>query len=192
MWTRWSKRGKASAFERDVMPLLDPLFGFAVYLSGNRAEAEDLVQDTLLKAYRSFDRFEPGTNLKAWLYTILTNTFRNRIRRRHDWVELDEGAGADLDGPFSSGAIGPEGAAIDASVGERVREAIDRLPPDFRAVVLLADLEGYAYREIADILGVPIGTVMSRLHRGRQGLKRMLGEVAREVVPLATMHEAKP
>lgn len=179
------KRKARDAFEADVLPLVDRLFGFAMYLSGDRREAEDLVQDTLVKAYRSFDRFEPGTNLRAWLYTILANTYKNRLRRRdQNWGSLDDLSPAgEAETVWSDPAIDPESVTDDADLQQRVREAIDKLPPDFRAVVLLADLEGYAYREIADILGVPIGTVMSRLHRGRQALKRHLAGLAAEVVP---------
>jgi RNA polymerase sigma-70 factor (ECF subfamily) len=179
------KRKARDAFEAEVLPLVDRLYGFGVYLSGDRREAEDLVQDTLVKAYRAFDRFEPGTNLRAWLYTILANTYKNRLRRRDQgWTSLDDLSPAgEAETAWSEGSIDPEVAADDLSVQERVRAAIDKLPPDFRAVVLLADLEGYAYREIADILGVPIGTVMSRLHRGRQALKRHLAGLAAEVVP---------
>jgi len=190
----FSRQRKArDAFEADVLPQVDRLYGFAVYLSGDRREAEDLVQDTLVKAYRSFDRFEPGTNLRAWLYTILANTFKNRLRRRDQhWASLDDLSPAgEAETAWSEGSVDPEAVTDDADLQQRVREAIDKLPPDFRAVVLLADLEGYAYREIADILGVPIGTVMSRLHRGRQALKRHLAGLAAEVVPHLVGGEAE-
>ena len=190
----FSRHKKAqSAFEAEVLPQLDRLYGFAVYLSGDRREAEDLVQDTLVKAYRSFDRFEPGTNLRAWLYTILANTYKNRLRRRDQhWASLDDLSPAgEAETAWSEGSVDPESVTDDADLQERVRGAIDKLSPDFRAVVLLADLEGYAYREIADILGVPIGTVMSRLHRGRQALKRHLAGLAAEVVPHLVGGEAE-
>ena len=187
------KRKARDTFEADVLPQVDRLYGFAVYLSGDRREAEDLVQDTLVKAYRSFDRFEPGTNLRAWLYTILANTYKNRLRRRDQhWASLDDLSPAgEAETAWSEGSVDPESVTDDADLQERVRGAIDKLSPDFRAVVLLADLEGYAYREIADILGVPIGTVMSRLHRGRQALKRHLAVLAAEVVPHLVGGEAE-
>ncbi len=172
------------------------LFSFAYYLSGSRADAEDLVQDTMIKAYRSFDRFTLGTNLKAWLYTILSNTFKNNLRRRsRDWIELDENVlRGQVDRPLASVEDDPEVVALRSTLGETVRAGIEKLSPDFRAVVLLADLEGYAYREIADILGVPIGTVMSRLHRGRKALKQHLeaaaGEVVADVVTTGSGDEA--
>jgi len=162
-------------FEAQVLPLADRLFGFAYYLSGNRDDAQDLVQETLIKAFRSFSRFTPGTNLKAWLYTILANTHKNNQRRRGGWLELDEAIQHEDETPgLHSTTDSPEVVAIRAGTREKVRRAMDRLPPEFRAVVLLADLEEYSYREIADILECPMGTVMSRLHRGRQAIKRQL------------------
>lgn len=176
-----SKRKLKQEFERDVLPMVDRLYGFAVYLCGNREEAQDLVQDTLVKAFRSFARFTPGTNLKAWLYTIMTNTHKNNRRRRSNhWIELDESLlHGDEEIAWSKAPESPEVVAIRKTVGDTVRQGIERLPPDFRAVVLLADFEGYSYREISDILGCPMGTVMSRLHRGRRALKAALGDDAK-------------
>lgn len=168
------------------------LFSFAYYLCGNRADAEDLVQDTMIKAFKSFDRFTLGTNLKAWLYTILSNTFKNNLRRRsRDWIELDEAVlGGQIERPLATVEEDPEIVALRSTLGATVRDGIDKLTPDFRTVVLLADLEGYAYREIADILSVPIGTVMSRLHRGRKALKQHLEAAAGEIVVGAEGSEA--
>src|SRR5262249_44077639 len=149
--------------------------------------AEDLVQETYLRAYRGFESFKEGTNLKAWLYKILTNTFINSYRskkRRPDEVEIEDGDDFYLYRRLggleaADAARTPETEVLDAIPDEAVKDALDSLPEQFRMAVLLADVEGFSYKEIADITGVPVGTVMSRLHRGRRQLQRRLWEFAR-------------
>ncbi len=173
-------------FERDAMPLAPQLYGAAVRLTRNPADAEDLVQETFLKAYRAYATFEEGTNLKAWLYRILTNTFINNYRRdTRRPQETDLGELEDLylfrrlareTSPTSSGSA--EDQLLEGLIEEDIKQAIESLPENFRMVVLLADLEGFSYKEIADILDIPIGTVMSRLHRGRKALQVALWDFA--------------
>lgn len=175
-------------FERDAMPLAPQLYGAAVRLTRNPADAEDLVQETFLKAYRAYATFEEGTNLKAWLYRILTNTFINNYRRdTRRPQETDLGELEDLylfrrlareTSPTSSGSA--EDQLLEGLVEEDIKQAIESLPENFRMVVLLADLEGFSYKEIADILEIPVGTVMSRLYRGRRLLEEALLKYARE------------
>ena len=178
-------RELAERFEREALPLMRDLFAAALRLTRNRADAEDLLQETYLRAFRGFGGFRPGTNLKAWLYRILTNTYINSYRKRQrepqvvpddsleEWYLYDrlarEGAGASA-----------EAEVLDALPDEEVQAALESLPEQFRMAVLLADVEGFSYKEIADILSVPIGTVMSRLHRGRRALERRLWDVVRE------------
>ncbi|HEY3261039.1 MAG TPA: sigma-70 family RNA polymerase sigma factor [Pseudonocardiaceae bacterium] len=184
--TAESQQERGARFERDAMPLLDQLYAAALRMTRNPADAEDLVQETFLKAYAAFDSFREGTNLKAWLYRILTNTYINGYRRRQrqpiqqpteditDW-QLAEAAEH-----TSTGLRSAEMDALDRLPDSDVKEALGRLPEDFRMAVYLADVEGFAYREIADIMGTPIGTVMSRLHRGRRQLRDLLTDTARE------------
>ena len=180
-----STKELAERFEREALPLMRDLFAAALRLTRNRADAEDLLQETYLRAFRGFGGFRPGTNLKAWLYRILTNTYINSYRKRQrepqvvpddsleEWYLYDrlarEGAGASA-----------EAEVLDALPDEEVQAALESLPEQFRMAVLLADVEGFSYKEIADILSVPIGTVMSRLHRGRRALERRLWDVVRE------------
>jgi RNA polymerase sigma-70 factor (ECF subfamily) len=167
-------------FEELVLPHLDPLYSAAMRLTRNERDAEDLVQDTCMRAYRFFDKFERGTNIKAWLFKILTNTFINRYRRRVKERSLVEGADrASVQDEFVSReaadfAANPEQYFFDRLLSDDVLRAIDALPVDFRLVVILADLQEFSYREIADILDVPVGTVMSRLFRGRKLLQKSL------------------
>ncbi|MDE0709889.1 MAG: sigma-70 family RNA polymerase sigma factor [bacterium] len=157
-------------------------------MTRNRADAEDLVQETFLKAYRGYDGFEEGTNLRAWLYRILTNTFINRYRqrqRRPDEVDLDEVEGLYLykrvaTAETDRAARSAEDEVFEALEGSDVRKAIDKLPRKYRMPVLMADLEGFSYKEIAGMLEIPIGTVMSRLHRGRRALQKLLWQTAEE------------
>ena len=175
-------------FERDAMPLMPQLYSAALRLTRNPADAEDLVQEAYLRAYRGFAGFTPGTNLKAWLYRILTNTFINNYRKKQrqpvtvledeipDWYLYDH---------LANDAAGGETASAEAQVLERmpdedVQAALEALPENFRMAVWLADVEGFAYKEIAEILNIPIGTVMSRLHRGRKSLEKMLWDKVRE------------
>jgi RNA polymerase sigma-70 factor (ECF subfamily) len=174
-------------FERDTAPLLDSLYGAALRMTRNPTDAEDLVQDTMLRAYRAFDRFEPGTNLKAWLFRIMTNAYINTYRKRQREprrVSSDEVEDFDLyqelknhDPRFSAT---PESIVLDSLVDSDIVEAIEELPEQFRLAVVLSDIEGFTYAEMAEIMDVPIGTVMSRLHRGRKALQKRLWQVARD------------
>jgi RNA polymerase sigma-70 factor (ECF subfamily) len=172
-------------FERQALPFLDSLYNTAYRLARNSEDAEDLVQETYLKAYRSFDQFTPGTNLKAWMFKILKNAFINEYRRRQtvpqesDFAEIEENLESHLR-PEAAGQIkNPEQEAVEAALDENVQRALDELPPDYRMAVVLADLEGFSYKEIADILEIPVGTVMSRLYRGRKLLEEVLLRYAR-------------
>ncbi|MGH8924952.1 MAG: sigma-70 family RNA polymerase sigma factor [Acidimicrobiia bacterium] len=173
-------------FEREAMPLAPQLYGAAVRMTRNPANAEDLVQETFLKAYRAYGTFEEGTNLKAWLYRILTNTFINNYRRdTRRPQETDLGELEDLylfrrlaRETSATSSTSAEDQLLEGLVEEDIKQAIESLPENFRMVVLLADLEGFSYKEIADILDIPIGTVMSRLHRGRKALQVALWDFA--------------
>jgi RNA polymerase sigma-70 factor, ECF subfamily len=173
-------------FERDVLPLLPSLYGAALRMTRNPADAEDLVQETYLRAFRGFSGFQEGTNLKAWLYRILTNSFINTYRKKQREPQTVEGPD-DIDEWYLFDRLGGrnvEGSAeeevLDRIPDADVKVALDSLPENFRLPVLLADVEGFSYKEIADIMGSPIGTVMSRLHRGRKALEKALWETARE------------
>lgn len=182
----------AARFERDALPYLDLMYPAALRLTRNRADAEDLVQETFARAYASFGQFRPGTNLKAWLYRILTNTFitgyRKRRRERQpaatdsfqDW----QIARAGYDPP--AGLKPADAEVVECLLDPRVKQALRDLPEDFRTVVYLADIEGCAYREIAAIMRTPIGTVTSRLYRARRQLRGHLRDYA------ATRHLATP
>jgi RNA polymerase sigma-70 factor (ECF subfamily) len=164
------------------MEYMAPLYSAALRMTRNPADAEDLVQETYLKAYRGFGGFTEGTNLKAWLYRILTNTYINSYRakkRRPDETELDEAEDLYLYrrlGGLEAVTAGrsAEDELMDFFTDQEVKDAIEALPDQFRMAVLLADVEGFSYKEIAEILDIPIGTVMSRLHRGRKALQKRL------------------
>jgi len=174
-----------SRFEQEAMPLLPNLYSAALRLTRNPTDAEDLVQETFLRAYRGFGRFEPGTNLRAWLYRILMNTFINSYRKKQReplTISEDEVDEWYLYSKMAERGAEPsaETAVIEALPDEDVQDALASLPEQFRTAVLLADVEGFSYKEIAEIVGVPIGTVMSRLHRGRKALEKRLWDVVRE------------
>ena len=172
-------------FEREAIPLLSELYGGALRLTRNPSDAEDLLQETFLRAYRGFASFKEGTNLRAWLYRILTNAFINIYRKRQR--EPQTVSDSDVEEWYLYDKLGAEGAeasaeaqVLDSLPDEDVQEALATLPDQFRLAVLLADVEGFSYKEIAEILDVPIGTVMSRLHRGRRALERRLWDVMRD------------
>jgi RNA polymerase sigma-70 factor (ECF subfamily) len=169
-------------FAEQAMEYMAPLYSAALRMTRNPSDAEDLVQETYLKAYRGFGGFTEGTNLKAWLYRILTNTYINSYRakkRRPDETELDEAEDLYLYrrlGGLEAVTAGrsAEDELMDFFTDQEVKDAIEALPEQFRMAVLLADVEGFSYKEIAEILDIPIGTVMSRLHRGRKALQKRL------------------
>jgi len=167
-------------FEREALKHLDSLYATALRLTRSASDAEDLVQDTFLKAYRFYDHFEAGTNLKAWLFKILTNTFINKYRRSTRERTVLEGSDADPvgEGVMSNAALrglsDPVGTALLPIVGQEIQAALDELPEDYRLMIMLADVEELSYKEIADVVGCPIGTVMSRLHRARKMMQRRL------------------
>jgi RNA polymerase sigma-70 factor, ECF subfamily len=175
-------------FAELAMPYMDALYSAALRMTRKPADAEDLVQETYLRAYRGFGGFKDGTNLKAWLYKILTNTFINTYRakkRRPEETDLDDTEDFYLYrrlGGLEAAAADrtPEAEVLEAIPEAVVKEALESLPEQFRMAVLLADVEGFSYKEIADITDVPIGTVMSRLHRGRKQLQSRLWHFAEE------------
>ena len=173
-------------FEADAMQYLDQLYAAALRMTRNPADAEDVVQETYAKAYGSFHQFTPGTNLKAWLYRILTNTYINSYRKKQREPQISDGENVEdwqlarAESHTSSGLKSAEMVALENLPDSDVKEALQKLPPDFRLAVYLADVEGFAYKEIAEIMGTPIGTVMSRLNRGRSQLRTLLADYAAE------------
>jgi RNA polymerase sigma-70 factor (ECF subfamily) len=171
-------------FEELALRHLDPLYAAALRLTRNDRDAEDLVQDTFMRAYRFFDKFERGTNMKAWLFKILTNTFINRYRRSVKERSIVEGSERQsvhqrfVSPDAALHAQNPEQHFFDRLLSDDVLRAVDALPIDFRLVVILADLQEFSYKEIADVLDVPVGTVMSRLYRGRRLLQKALASYA--------------
>ncbi len=174
-------------FETEALSHLDALYRTALRMTRSEADAEDLVQETFIRAFRFRDQFEMGTNMKAWLFRILTNTFINSYRRKAaqpEQTELDDVDEFSLyrhmtEGRAASSSPDPEAELLNSVVDTEVTDALGELPEKFRSVVLL-DVEGFSYKEIAEMLGIPIGTVMSRLHRGRKFLQKRLLEHAKE------------
>ena len=175
---------RAERFERDALEYLDQLYGAALRTTRNPADAEDVVQETYAKAFASFHQFRPGTNLKAWLYRILTNTYINSYRKAQrrpqtsDDQDIEDWQIARAASHDSNGLRSAELEALDGLPDQQILDALDGLSDEFRQVVLLADVEGFAYKEIAEIMGTPIGTVMSRLNRARKQLRKQLVDVA--------------
>jgi RNA polymerase sigma-70 factor, ECF subfamily len=172
-------------FEQEAIPYMPEMYAAALRMTRNRSDAEDLVQETFLRAYRGFAGFEEGTNLRAWLYRILTNAYINTYRKRQrepvtvsddelpEWWLYEKLGGEAME-------ASAEARVLESLPDEDVQEALASLPEQFRLAVLLADVEGFSYKEIAEILGVPMGTVMSRLHRGRRALEKRLWDVMKE------------
>lgn len=180
-------RHTEARFNAEAMPHLKALYGAAMRMCRSQADAEDLVQETMLKAFRAFAQFTPGTNCKAWLFRILTNTFINKYRRRIKERDATEGDDREIVEhnlvhlPSKRLFLDPANELADRTLPDEIMHALSRVPPDFRAVVILSDIEGMSYKEIADVVEIPIGTVMSRLFRGRRLLQEMLRGYATSV-----------
>jgi RNA polymerase sigma-70 factor (ECF subfamily) len=173
-------------FERDAMQYVDQLYSAAMRMARNPSDAEDLVQEAYTKAFSAFHQYRPGTNLKAWLYRILTNTYINLYRKRQreplqsNSDQVEDWQLARSESHTSSGLRSAETEALDHLPDSDVKDALQSIPEEFRLAVYFADVEGYAYKEISDIMNTPIGTVMSRLHRGRKMMRELLADYAKE------------
>lgn len=181
-----SPQDRAARFEREAMPLLDQMYSAALRTTRNPTDAEDLVQETYAKAFAAFHQYRPGTNLRAWMYRILTNSYINSYRKKQrqplesDAAEVEDYQLARAASHSSSGLRSAEAEALDHLPDSDVTRALATIGEDFRMAVYLADVEGFAYKEIAEIMDTPIGTVMSRLHRGRKQLRELLTDYAVE------------
>jgi RNA polymerase sigma-70 factor (ECF subfamily) len=179
-------QSKGWDFEAAAMPFVDSLYNTAFRMTRNAEDAEDLVQESYLKAYKYYDKFQEGTNFKAWLFKILKNTFINNYRRRQqrppqsDFAEIEESFETQVSDEVKRRIKSPEEELLEDVLDEDVQRALDELPSDYRMAVLLADLEGFSYKEIAEILELPVGTVMSRLYRGRKLLEDGMLRYARD------------
>jgi RNA polymerase sigma-70 factor, ECF subfamily len=170
---------REARFEREVVPFMGQLYPAALRMTRNPSDAEDLIQETFAKAYAKFHQFQPGTNLRAWLHRILSNTFINTYRKKRREPLQDLGAEFQEDWQTGADPLTPPARSAEAEVLDRlgdsdVLRALRELPSEFRVAIYLADIEGYPYREVAEMMGTPIGTVMSRLHRGRAKLRQRL------------------
>jgi RNA polymerase sigma-70 factor (ECF subfamily) len=185
-------------FEREALPHMNSMFALALRMTRNPSDAEDLVQEAYLRAFRFFDHWQPDTNMRAWLFTILRNAFINRYRKQAgaprtvDFEKIEESYESLIQKTFGSGHRTPEQALLDGTLDGNIRDALDRLPEEYREVVWLAVVEEMSYKEIAGVLSIPIGTVMSRLHRGRRLLQKSLmeygsrrGLLSRDTTPAA-------
>ena len=177
---------KSTLFEEQAMEHIDKLYAHAMRKTGNRADANDLVQETYLKAFAAFDQFHQGTNIKAWLHRILENTYINQYRKLQNQPyystldELEDWQLGNAESRTATSSRSAEAEAIDHLPASAVKDALQAIPEDYRAAVYLVDVEGFSYQEVADIMDTPTGTVMSRLHRGRKLLREQLADYARE------------